>query len=69
MHKRQLLPLGSLQGFEAAARHLSITKAADELHLTQSAVSRQVGLLQRHLKVALFVRLQGGSPRDASHSR
>jgi LysR family transcriptional regulator, glycine cleavage system transcriptional activator len=56
MDKRKLPPLGSLQGFEAAARHLSFTKAADELHLTQSAVSRQISLLERNLRVALFVR-------------
>jgi DNA-binding transcriptional LysR family regulator len=49
-------PLDFLQGFEAAARTLSFTKAADELHITQSAVSRQIKALEEHLGVPLFVR-------------
>ena len=39
-------PLDLLVGFEAAARHLSFTKAGDELYLTQSAVSRQIKELE-----------------------
>jgi len=48
--------LAALRGFEAAARHLSFTLAAGELHLTQSSVSRQVAALERQLGRALFVR-------------
>ena len=49
-------PLDLLVGFEAAARHLSFTKAGDELYLTQSAVSRQIKELEDQLGVALFQR-------------
>jgi len=48
--------LDLLQGFEAAARHLSFTKAGAELFLTQSAVSRQIKELEDQLGVALFHR-------------
>jgi LysR family transcriptional regulator, glycine cleavage system transcriptional activator len=48
--------LDLLVGFEAAARHLSFTKAGAELHLTQSAVSRQIKELEDRLGVALFHR-------------
>lgn len=51
-----LPPLDFIQGFEAAARHLSFTKAAEELFLTQSAVSRQVKALEDNLGIALFER-------------
>ncbi len=53
---RTLPSLDALKGFAVAARHLSFTRAASELFLTQSAVSRQVQLLERQLGVALFVR-------------
>src|SRR5258705_7806181 len=53
---RSLPPLDFLRGFEAAARHLSFTKAAAELFLTQSAVSRQIQALEEYLGVALFER-------------
>jgi DNA-binding transcriptional LysR family regulator len=58
MHKRRfnLPPLDLIQGFETAARLLSFTKAAEELCLTQSAVSRQIRALEDALGVALFVR-------------
>ena len=52
-----LPPLDQLEAFEAAARHLSFTKAADELALTQSAVSRQVAALEAFFGVPLFQRL------------
>ena len=53
----RLLPsLDLLRGFEAAARQLSFTKAAAELFLTQSAVSRQVQALEEQLGTALFER-------------
>jgi LysR family transcriptional regulator, glycine cleavage system transcriptional activator len=51
-----LPPLDLIQGFEAAARTLSFTKAAEELFITQSAVSRQIRALEDHLGVALFER-------------
>ncbi len=54
---RRLPPLKALPDFEAAARHLSFTKAADELHVTHGAVSRQVKALEEHLGVPLFRRL------------
>jgi DNA-binding transcriptional LysR family regulator len=59
MSRRQydLPPLDQLEAFEAAARHLSFTRAADELALTQSAVSRQVAALEEFFGVPLFQRL------------
>ena len=58
MHKvlRQLPSLDFLKGFEAAGRLLSFTRAAEELFLTQSALSRQVAALEEALGVALFQR-------------
>ena len=54
--RRSLPPLDLLRGFESAARHLSFTKAAEELFLTQSAVSRQIQALEEFIGVALFER-------------
>ena len=51
-----LPPLNFIEGFEAAAHHLSFTKAAAELFLTQSAVSRQIKALEDQLGVQLFER-------------
>jgi DNA-binding transcriptional LysR family regulator len=53
---RTLPPLDFLRGFEAAARHLSFTRAAAELFLTQSAVSRQIQALEDFIGVPLFER-------------
>lgn len=53
---RRLPSLDFLKGFEAAARHLSFTRAAQELYVTQSALSRQVQALEQALGVALFLR-------------
>src|SRR6201984_837303 len=57
---RSLPPLTTLRTFEAVARQLSFTRAADELALTQSAVSHQIGALERHLGARLFTRLNPG---------
>ncbi|SNY98167.1 LysR family transcriptional regulator [Halomonas sp. hl-4] len=57
---RSYLPLKALRAFEASARHLSFTRAADELCVTQAAVSHQVKLLEAQLKVPLFKRLPRG---------
>ena len=54
---RRIPPLTALRAFEAAGRHLSFTKAADELHVTQAAVSHQVKSLEEHLGLRLFRRL------------
>jgi DNA-binding transcriptional LysR family regulator len=48
--------LDLLKGFEAAARHLSFTRAAEELYLTQSALSRQIQTLEAQLGMPLFER-------------
>ncbi len=55
-NRRQLPPLNALRAFEAVARFLSFTKAAEELLVTQSAVSRQVKNLEDILGVALILR-------------
>ena len=57
---RSHLPLNALRAFEASARHLSFTRAAIELCVTQAAVSHQVKLLEERLKVSLFKRLSRG---------
>ena len=54
---RRLPPLNAMRAFEAAARHLSFTKAADELNVTQAAISHQVKALEERLGVVLFRRL------------
>lgn len=53
MHK---IPYGFLYTFVVAAKHLSFTKAAEELHLTQGAISQQIRGLEERLGFALFVR-------------
>ena len=54
---RRLPPLNALRAFEAAARHLSFTQAADELNVTQAAVSHQIRGLEDWLGFPLFRRL------------
>ncbi|MEM6972644.1 MAG: transcriptional regulator GcvA [Pseudomonadota bacterium] len=56
MHGR-LPPLTALRAFEAAARHLSFAKAAEELHVTPAALSYQIRVLEEHLATSLFNRL------------
>lgn len=57
---RSLPPLNALRAFEAAARHLSFTRAAAELHVTQAAVSHQIKALEERLGVKLFRRAGRG---------
>lgn len=56
MKIKPLPPMNSLIVFEAAARHLSFTKAADELNVTQGAISRQIRQLEEYLGKELFIR-------------
>ncbi len=57
---RKLPSLKALRTFEAAARLLSFTKAADELFVTHGAVSQQIKVLEQHFGQPLFVRSHGG---------
>ncbi|HEY0201743.1 MAG TPA: LysR substrate-binding domain-containing protein [Burkholderiaceae bacterium] len=71
MH-RKLPSTQALACFEAAARHESYTRAAQELALTQSAVSRQINALEDFLGVALFRRTRHGvllTPSGAAYAR
>ncbi len=54
---RRLPPLNALKAFEAAARHLSFTRAGEELHVTQAAISHQIKGLEDRLGMPLFRRL------------
>ncbi|GGK70859.1 LysR substrate-binding domain-containing protein [Amphritea balenae] len=54
--KKKLPPLSTLVTFEAAARLLSFTQAGEELHVTQTAISRQVRSLEEYLSRPLFIR-------------
>jgi LysR family transcriptional regulator, glycine cleavage system transcriptional activator len=58
--RRPRLSLDLLKGFEAAARHLSFTQAAQELSLTQSAISREIKTLEDQLGQQLFTRINRG---------
>ncbi len=60
MAPRRILHLNALKAFEAAARHLSLTVAAEELGVTQAAVSHHIRQLETHLGVALFKRRSRG---------
>ncbi|RED52202.1 LysR substrate-binding domain-containing protein [Aestuariispira insulae] len=55
--RKKIPPLSALIAFEACARHLSFTRAADELGVTQVAISRQIKALEDHVGVKLFDRL------------
>jgi LysR family glycine cleavage system transcriptional activator len=57
---RSLPPLHLLQLFEAAGRHSSFKKAAEELFLTPSAISHQIKSLENHLDIMLFKRVTRG---------
>lgn len=58
--KRALLPLNALRAFEAAAKHLSFKKAADDLGVTPAAISQQIRTLEDYLDVRLFRRSNRG---------
>jgi LysR family glycine cleavage system transcriptional activator len=53
---KPLPPVSSLRAFEAAARHMNFTRAAEELAITQAAVSYQIRLLEQRLGTRLFIR-------------
>ena len=54
--KRQIPSFPSLRAYESAARHLSFKAAADELCVTQSAISHQIKILEDFLEAPLFIR-------------
>jgi len=60
MERRRLPPLNALRAFEAAARHMNFTRAADELSVTPGAVSQQIQNLEDFIGVALFKRTPKG---------
>ncbi len=55
-----LPPLNAVRAYEAAARHLNFSRAAEELGVTQGAISKQVILLEDYIGAKLFERLPGG---------
>ena len=59
-HRRRLPPLNALRAFEAAARHLNFSRAADELSVTPGAVSQQIQNLEDYVGAALFRRTPKG---------
>lgn len=58
MEKRLMPSMMALQCFEAVARHMSFTRAAEELHMTQSAISKQIAQLEALLRNPLFLRVR-----------
>ncbi len=56
MNMSSLPPLNAMKAFEAVARHLSFTKAAEELGMTQAAVSYQIKVLEERVGAPLFLR-------------
>ncbi len=60
MERRRLPPLNALRAFEAAARHLNFSRAADELSVTPGAVSQQIQNLEDYIGAALFRRTPKG---------
>ncbi|CAO3887617.1 LysR substrate-binding domain-containing protein [Achromobacter mucicolens] len=58
MEKRLMPSMMALQCFEAVARHMSVTRAAEELHMTQSAISKQIAQLEALLRNPLFLRVR-----------
>jgi LysR family glycine cleavage system transcriptional activator len=66
MMNNHLPPLSALRAFEAAARHMSFSRAADELHVTPAAISHQIHALEEDLGVRLFHRLNRSIELTAS---
>lgn len=60
MDRRRLPPLNALRAFEAAARHMNFTRAADELSVTPGAVSQQIQNLEDYIGASLFRRTSRG---------
>ncbi len=60
IERRRLPPLNALRAFEAAARHLNFSRAADELSVTPGAVSQQIQNLEDYVGAALFKRTPKG---------
>jgi len=60
VERRRLPPLNALRAFEAAARHLNFSRAADELSVTPGAVSQQIQNLEDYIGAALFKRTPKG---------
>ena len=60
MDRRRLPPLNALRAFEAAARHMNFSRAADELSVTPGAVSQQIQNLEEYIGAALFKRTPKG---------
>jgi LysR family glycine cleavage system transcriptional activator len=67
--RTKLPPANSLVVFEAAARHLNFTRAAQELKVTQAAVSRQIQILEDHLGTPLFQRVPRALKLTAAGTR
>lgn len=65
---RRLPPLTALRAFEAVARHLSMARAAEELHVTPAAVSQQIKLLEDQLGQPLFKRGKALALSDAAEA-
>jgi LysR family glycine cleavage system transcriptional activator len=53
---KRLPPLNTIAAFDASARRMSFTKAADELHISQGAISRQIQILEDRIGIPLFIR-------------
>ncbi|MES2676855.1 MAG: LysR substrate-binding domain-containing protein [Pseudomonadota bacterium] len=58
--QKKLPPLGAVRAFESSARHLSFSKAAKEMFLTQGAISKQIKILEEYLGKPLFERVNRG---------
>ncbi len=69
MSRSMLPPLNALRAFEATARLGGVGRAAQDLHVTHGAVSRQLKLLEDHLGLALFQRAGRGLRLTAAGTR